>query len=51
MKKLFLILALGYVVLSGIGCATTESENLSARPWNAPHGWENGLPSSFYEGR
>ena len=51
MKKLLLALGLGYVVLSGIGCATTESENLSARPWNAPRGWENGLPSSFYEGR
>ena len=51
MKKLLLVLTLAYVALSGIGCATTESENLSARPWNAPRGWENGLPSSFYEGR
>jgi len=33
------------------GCATTESENLSERPWNSPRGWETGLPSSINEGR
>ncbi len=26
------------------GCATTEPENLSERPWNAPVGYESGLP-------
>ena len=51
MKKILFLLALGYVVLSGIGCATTESENLSERPWNSPRGWETGLPSSINEGR
>jgi hypothetical protein len=30
------------------GCATTESDNMSERPWNSPQGWENGLPSSMY---
>jgi hypothetical protein len=30
------------------GCASTEPENLSERPWAAPQGWENGLPSSMY---
>ena len=29
------------------GCASTESENLSERPWNAPQGWETGLPSGM----
>jgi len=33
------------------GCATTDSDNLSERPWNAPKGWENGLPSTMTEGR
>lgn len=51
MKKILFLLVLGYMVLSGVGCATTESDNASARPWNAPRGWETGLPSSFYEGR
>ncbi|HWW03440.1 MAG TPA: hypothetical protein VNZ64_27300 [Candidatus Acidoferrum sp.] len=33
------------------GCATTpDSENASVRPWNAPMGWENGLPTSMTEG-
>lgn len=41
-----LLLVLAAVVLGG--CASTESENLSERPWNAPQGWENGLPSSMY---
>jgi hypothetical protein len=41
-----LLLVLAAVVLGG--CATTESDNLSERPWNAPQGWENGLPSSMY---
>jgi hypothetical protein len=38
------------LVLAGFafgGCASTESDNLSERPWNAPQGWENGLPSSM----
>ncbi len=34
------------------GCATTDdSDNASVRPWNAPKGWENGLPSNMTEGR
>ena len=41
-----LLLALAAVVLSG--CASTEPDNASERPWNAPQGWENGLPSSMY---
>jgi hypothetical protein len=45
----FLILALAGMWLSG--CASTDSENLSERPWNSPKGWENGLPSSMTEGR
>jgi hypothetical protein len=50
MKRAALLLLL---VLAGIlnGCKTTEPENLSSRPWNAPRGWETGLPSSINEGR
>jgi len=50
--KLFLLsLTLMMLVFGGSGCKTTESENLSSRPWNSPRGWENGLPSSINEGR
>jgi len=38
-------------LLGLMGCATPESENLSERPWNAPKGWETGLPSTINEGR
>jgi len=55
MKTLLRIVVLG-VVLAAVsfvftGCATTESENLSERPWNSPKGWESGLPSNINEGR
>jgi len=33
------------------GCATTEPDNMSARPWNSPTGWENGFPTGMLEGR
>lgn len=44
-----LLLAVGASLLSG--CASTESENTSSRPWNTPQIWENGMPSGLYEGR
>lgn len=46
---LFALLLLAAGGLSG--CATTESDNLSARPWDSPKSWENGLPSGMTEGR
>jgi hypothetical protein len=42
------------LVLAGLGlagCATSEPDNMSARPWNSPQGWENGLPAGMLEGR
>ena len=41
-----LLLALAGIALAG--CASTESDNMSERPWNSPQNWENGLPSSMY---
>jgi len=43
---LLLLLVLAAVVLGG--CATTESDNQSERPWNSPQGWENGLPGGMF---
>ena len=40
------------LVLAGFamaGCATTESENASERPWSTPQNWEHGLPSGMYD--
>jgi hypothetical protein len=48
-RWLWLALVLGALGLAG--CATSESENLSERPWNTPKTWETGLPSTLNEGR
>jgi hypothetical protein len=29
------------------GCASTGSENVSERPWNAPQSWEYGVPGGM----
>jgi hypothetical protein len=46
---LWLLLALGALVLGG--CSTTDTENMSERPWNTPKSWETGFPSNLNEGR
>jgi hypothetical protein len=50
LNRLFLLL----LVFAGLvvsGCATTEPDNMSARPWAAPKNWETGLPAGMTEGR
>jgi len=44
-------LALLLLAMAGglVGCASTESDNASSRPWNTPKGWESGLPSGMYD--
>ncbi len=51
MRYLFLAMfVLGLLVTAG--CKTTdEAENTSVRPWNAPKGWETGMPAGMTEGR
>jgi hypothetical protein len=48
--RLWLLLGL-IALFVAVGCASTDPENLSERPWNAPKMWENGLPSGMMEGR
>jgi hypothetical protein len=50
-SKVFAFLLLAVVALAVNGCSTAEPDNASARPWNAPKGWENGLPMGLSEGR
>lgn len=46
-RQVFLLfLALAGFALAG--CASTESENMSERPWNSPQNWETGMPSGMY---
>lgn len=33
------------------GCASSDDQNLSERPWNSPKGWESGLPSGMMDER
>lgn len=41
--NLLLVLALLAIVGSLCGCASTESENTSVRPWNSSEGWQGGM--------
>jgi hypothetical protein len=45
------LLALAIVTIIGSGCASADSENMSARPWNSPGPNEGAIPSSLMEGR
>lgn len=45
-----LLLALMLAAWALTGCSTTDDpENASVRPWNAPKGWETGVPSQMTE--
>jgi hypothetical protein len=48
----WLVLFFGLVLLRlASGCASTNEENLSERPWNTPKSWETGLPTGMMEER
>jgi hypothetical protein len=49
--KLVLWIILACAVAALTGCASTEPDNMSERPWNAPKTWETGMPSGMTEGR
>jgi hypothetical protein len=52
-SKISFLLMLAVLIVAPViltGCATTEAENVSSRPWNSPQGW-SGLPSGINEGR
>ena len=51
MRLWLVILALGAIPLLFSGCATTEDENMSERPWNTPKNWEHGLPTGMMQDR
>ena len=45
-------LLLVLVHLTATGCKSPESENVSARPWNAPQGYDANIPGlDTYRGR
>ena len=39
---LFLVLVLAALAVAISGCASTEPDNASVRPWNTPEGWQGG---------
>jgi hypothetical protein len=53
LKNLILLVMSVAGLLGWSGCATTgdDNDNLSARPWNSPKGWEHGLPTQMMQGR
>ena len=40
--QFILLLALVSLAVFVSGCASTEPDNASVRPWNTPQGWEGG---------
>jgi hypothetical protein len=38
---------LALIVIGASGCSSTPVDNASVRPWDAPTGWENGIPSGM----
>lgn len=48
-SSLVLCILSALVLLGASGCASTEPDNASVRPWNSPVGWENGIPSGMYQ--
>jgi hypothetical protein len=51
LRRLLLIFSLAMIAAVFTGCATDDPDNVSARPWNHPRGWESGLPPQMLEGR
>lgn len=49
--RVILIAGVALIALSLGGCATTDQDAYSNRPWNSPTGWEHGLPPQMLEGR
>jgi hypothetical protein len=50
-SSFLLCILFALALLGATGCASTEPENASVRPWNSPIGWENGIPSGMYQNR
>jgi hypothetical protein len=49
-RWLWLALLIAVIGLGATGCATTEPDNMSSRPWNSPEGWQNGgLPGGMLQ--
>jgi hypothetical protein len=48
-SSLLLCLLFALMVLGASGCASTDPENASVRPWNSPNGYESGIPSGMYQ--
>jgi hypothetical protein len=51
LERWLLAIAFGFLLLGSAGCVTTDEDNLTERPWNAPKTWETGMPSGLMNGR
>ena len=51
LRKSFFALLLVVAAVAFVGCATTEPDNASSRPWGYRGGYDPGMPSMMNEGR
>jgi hypothetical protein len=49
-RRAILFAALSLLLSFGNACATVK-DDADTRPWNAPKGWESGLPGGMMQGR
>ena len=49
-RSLLACAALAAVLLTA-GCAMSDPDNQSSRPWNATKSWEGGVPGMLYDRR
>jgi hypothetical protein len=48
-SSLLLCCLFALILLGASGCASTDPENASLRPWNSPDGFQSGVPSGMYQ--
>ncbi len=51
LRHLGLVVLLATIAAGLSGCASTDPDNYSERPWNSQKTWESGLPAGMMEGR
>jgi hypothetical protein len=49
--QMLLVAMAALMMIFSSGCATTDDDNMTERPWNSPKSWETGIPQGMMQGR